>query len=97
MLASNSIVDLVSSGMGRMEATDAVREQSTVTLGVVPNVKNRKKDTVLASQVFSQGEQASEEDGNAMGVIINPKPFSSVLMGLAATMQDIPFFPDAEE
>ena len=32
-----------------------------------------------------------------MGVIINPKPFSSVVMGLAATMQDLPFIPDDEE
>ena len=80
-----------------MEATDAVRLQSTVTLGVVPNIENRKKDTVMASQVFSQGEQAFKEEGNAMGVIINPKPFSSVVMGLAASMRDIPVFPDDEE
>ena len=88
-------LEAVNQGFGRFEAVEAERDQSMVTIGVVPNIKNKVKDTVIASQVFSQGEQANEEDGgNAMGVIINPQPFSSVLMGLAATMQDDMSMPD---
>ena len=60
-----------------------------MTLGVVPNLRRKSKDTVLGSQVFTSGEeQKQEDDGNATSVIINPKPFSSVEMGLAATMPE---------
>ena len=83
-------LEAVNSGLGRFEAVDAQRaDQSVVTLGVVPNLRRKSKDTVMGSQVFTSGEEQKQEgdDGNAPSVIINPKPFNSVEMGLAASMQ----------
>ena len=47
-------LEAVNSGVGRFEAVDNQRaDQSVVTLGVVPNLAKKSKDTVMASQVFT--------------------------------------------
>ena len=36
---------------------DPLRTQSTVNMGIVPNITSKTKDTVVAEAVFTQGEE----------------------------------------
>lgn len=50
--------EVVNAGLGRLEQiSDGAREQSCIMLGVVPNIERKSKDTFMANQVFTKGEQ----------------------------------------